>query len=114
MQYGGFLLSNYSSLEEKYDSGHAYTQFIGTCEGVKVDIPKGFEDASKYNGTLAHKTQHDFNPNGEMRTVILFLIFQSPRPPIPFSSPIPALHTAYEKLNYCLLAQNGIRMKFLA
>ena len=70
MQYGGFLLSNHSNLEEKYDSGHAYTQFIGTCEGVKVDIPKGFEDASKYNGTLAHKTQHDFNPNGAMRRVI--------------------------------------------
>ena len=69
MQYGGFLLSNHSNLEEKYDSGHAYTQTIGGCEGVKIDIPKGFEDASKYNGTLAHKTQHDFNPNGEMRRV---------------------------------------------
>ena len=56
MQYGGFLLSNHSNLEEKYDSGHAYTQLIGMCEGFKVDIPKGFEDASKYNGTLAHKT----------------------------------------------------------
>ena len=74
MQYGGFLLFNHSNLEEKYDSGHAYTQLIGMCEGVKVDIPKGFEDASKYNGTLAHKTQHDFNPNGEMRRVILLLL----------------------------------------
>ena len=69
MQYGGFLLSGNSDIGDKYDSGHAYTQLIGMCKGFKVDIPKGFEDASKYNGTLAHKTQHDFNPNGEMRTV---------------------------------------------
>ena len=54
---------------------------LGTCEGVKVDIPKGFEDASKYNGTLAHKTQHDFNPNGEMRRVNPLLFFQTLWPP---------------------------------
>jgi len=66
MQYGGFRLLNNSKLDQKFRRDEAspafgsYTQNIGFCDGVKVDIPKGFEDTSKYNGTLAHKAQHSF------------------------------------------------------
>ena len=54
-----FLITIYI-LDEASPAFGSYTQNIGFCDGVKVDIPKGFEDISKYNGTLAHKAQHSF------------------------------------------------------
>ena len=30
---------------------------------MAVDIPPQFADTEKYNGTLGHKVNHDFNPN---------------------------------------------------
>ena len=30
---------------------------------MAVDIPPQFSDTEKYNGTLGHKVNHDFNPN---------------------------------------------------
>ena len=39
-------------LDEKFQDDGAYTQRIGFSDGVRVDIPKGFEDILKYNGTL--------------------------------------------------------------
>ena len=42
-----------------------YTQKIGACHDMlmRVDIPIGFEDISKYNGTLSHKANHNFESN---------------------------------------------------
>ena len=63
MQYGGYRFLNNTRLDKEQKSGGAYTQHVGICKGVVVDIPKGFEDSSKYNGTLAHKTNMNFDSN---------------------------------------------------
>ena len=61
------------SWDEASPAFGSYTQNIGFCDGVKVDIPKGFEDTSKYNGTLAHKAQHSFGEaNVYLTTVCWF------------------------------------------
>ena len=45
-----------------------YRHTIGFGPGL-LDIPKGFEDTKKYNGTLAHKMNHDFENNVNIRNV---------------------------------------------
>ena len=34
-----------------------------------LDIPKGYENSMKYNGTLAHKMNHDFDNNVRISNV---------------------------------------------
>ena len=63
LQYHGFFLKNNAELEEKYYNGDDYIQNVGICNGLRFDIPKGFEDTSKYNATLAHKINCNFEPN---------------------------------------------------
>ena len=48
---------------------HAYRQSVGYCHGLVVDIPDGYEDVSKYNATIGHKANHDFNNHVEHGTV---------------------------------------------
>ena len=62
MQFGGFRLLNEEKLDRKYHNGNDYVQKLGICEGF-LDIPKSFEDVTKYNGTLAHKTNFGFERN---------------------------------------------------
>ena len=44
------------------DPESPYKFIIAYCEN-RFDIPKGFEDVAKYNGTLGHKANHNFNEN---------------------------------------------------
>ena len=41
---------------------NAYRHNIGFGTG-NLDIPRGYEDTQKYNGTLGHKANHSFNKN---------------------------------------------------
>lgn len=62
-QYGGYRL--YGPYRHKNVRGNREAQYkhsVGVCD-VVLDIPEGYEDVSKYNGTLAHKCNHNFLPN---------------------------------------------------
>ena len=74
MQYRGFRLLNKTSLHEKYQTENAYTQMLGVCPNNHVDIPKGFEDVAKYNGTLAHKTNFGFDRNVYVASVSFLFV----------------------------------------
>ena len=64
-QYGGFRFNRGSDHLPKESAQfpiNAYRHKIGFGTGI-LDIPRGFEDTRKYNGTLGHKTNHSFNNN---------------------------------------------------
>ena len=68
MLYSGFRTQNSGYMPDKYVSKskpHAYRQSVGFCKGVVVDIPDGYEDVFKYNATIGHKANHDFNNHVE-------------------------------------------------
>ena len=53
-------------LAEKYrdpDRPFVYQQAVSICPGVHTDIPTGFTDIEKYNGTFGHKINHNYDRN---------------------------------------------------
>jgi hypothetical protein len=63
MQYGGNRFGTNEVLSiDRVISGTPYSHLIEMCHS-KIDMPIGFTDVLKYNGTLAHKTNHNFNNN---------------------------------------------------
>jgi hypothetical protein len=72
MQYGGNRLGINEQLSgNRQITGHPYAHIIGMCDSM-IDIPFGYTDVLKYNGTLAHKTNHNFINN--INTVIVSCI----------------------------------------
>ena len=64
-QYGGYRLHTGAyNLPNKIAQNppNAYRHNIGFGTGL-LDIPRGYEDAQKYNGTLGHKANHSFDKN---------------------------------------------------
>jgi hypothetical protein len=62
MQYGGVrTAANEEFSKERQVPQTPYLQNM-MCN-AKVDIPIGFIDTQKYNGTLAHKANHNFYNN---------------------------------------------------
>ena len=75
MQYGGFRLNNINDkLPEEIEqpTGLGYRHYIHFGPGL-LDIPKGYEDNMRYNGTLAHKTNHSFENNVRTSNVSEFI-----------------------------------------
>lgn len=59
--YGGYRMKRGVNLPENLIlPGIPYSHSIGLCE-MAVDIPKGYTDITKYNGTMAHKINHNFD-----------------------------------------------------
>ena len=72
MQYGGFRFDNKTALDKGPKIRYDYLQDLGQC-GSYVDIPIGYEDVIRYNGTLAHKTNFGFDRNVIITSVRVFL-----------------------------------------
>jgi hypothetical protein len=62
MQYGGVRVA--ANEEFSSDRQVPQTPYLQSmmCK-AKIDIPIGYTDALKYNGTLAHKANHNFDNN---------------------------------------------------
>ena len=76
-QYGGYRLHKGTDdlpKEMAQNPPEAYRHKIGFGTGI-LDIPKGYEDTKKYNGTLAHKANHSFENNISIYYVSVILFF---------------------------------------
>ena len=58
-QYGGYRMDRSQHLPIQISSNGQYRHNIGLGRGV-LDIPSGYENIDKYNGTMAHKFNHIF------------------------------------------------------
>ena len=59
--YGGYRMDQSTSIpKDLVIPGTPYRHSIGLC-GMVADIPKGYTDITKYNGTMAHKMNHNFD-----------------------------------------------------
>lgn len=62
MQYGGYRVSGMDTFIVDTIPGGPYRHGVTFCDLI-VDIPNGFTDVQKYNATLAHKSNHNFDSN---------------------------------------------------
>ena len=63
LQYGGIRYKRGERLPKMVDEHNPYGQRLSLCKQWSVNIPKGYENITMYNATMAHKTNHDFKPN---------------------------------------------------
>ena len=57
-QYSGYRMQKGQKLLPQ-NTVYGYRQDIGLGEGA-IDIPNGYEQLNKYNGSLGHKLNHKF------------------------------------------------------
>ncbi len=70
-QYGGFRLHLGKLLPDNREiPGRPYRHKVGYCDEI-IDFEQWMTDATKYNCTLAHKTNHDFDNNVESLPVTI-------------------------------------------
>ena len=58
-QYGGYRMHKSHELPPEMSTHGQYKHFIGLGHGA-LDIPNGYEGIEMYNGTMAHKFNHQF------------------------------------------------------
>ena len=67
-----FLVHSYFKVSLQNEILKIFRHQIPICQLI-IEIPPGFEDATKFRGTLGHKVNHSFMPNSE------YHIIDSPR-----------------------------------
>ena len=61
-QHSGLRFLNYTQMPKEFiQDGDPFKQNGCFCDGVRFDIPKGYEDIRTYNCSMAHKINHSFD-----------------------------------------------------